>query len=64
MANSSIFNTIPGDGEIAILLYGNVGANQQVDSERVVSELLALEKMYNCIDDCWTFRTKQRGNCR
>jgi len=50
MTNSSIFNTIPGDGEIAILLYGNVGANQQVDSERVVSELLALEKMYNKID--------------
>lgn len=50
MTNSSIFNTIPGDGEIAILLYGNVGAKQQVDSERVVSELLALEKMYNKID--------------
>jgi ATP-dependent Clp protease, proteolytic subunit ClpP len=50
MTNSSIFNTIPGDGEVAILLYGNVGANQQVDSERVVSELLALEKMYNKID--------------
>lgn len=50
MANSSIFNTIPGDGEIAILLYGDVGAKQQVDSERVVSELLAFEKMYNKID--------------
>jgi ATP-dependent Clp protease, proteolytic subunit ClpP len=50
MTNSSIFNTIPGDGEVAILLYGNVGAKQQVDSERVVSELLALEKMYNKID--------------
>ena len=50
MTHSSIFNTIPGDGEIAILLYGNVGAKQQVDSERVVSELLALEKMYNKID--------------
>ncbi len=26
------FNTIPGDGEVAILLYGDVGDGQKVDS--------------------------------
>lgn len=31
------FNTIPGDGEVAILLYGDVGDGQKVDSGRVVS---------------------------
>ena len=34
------FNTIPGDGEVAILLYGDVGDGQKVDSGRVVSELM------------------------
>lgn len=37
------FNTIPGDGEVAILLYGDVGDGQKVDSGRVVSELMALQ---------------------
>ena len=36
------FNTIPGDGEVAILLYGDVGDGQKVDSGRVVSVLMFL----------------------
>lgn len=44
------FNTIPGDGEVAILLYGDVGDGQKVDSGRVVSELMALQAQYGKID--------------
>ena len=44
------FNTIPGDGEVAILLYGDVGDGQKVDSARVVSELLELQARYSKID--------------
>lgn len=44
------FNTIPGDGEVAILLYGDVGDGQKVDSGRVVSELMALQAQYDKID--------------
>ena len=44
------FNTITSDDEVSILLYGEVGQQQQVDSARVVSELLALSKQYDKID--------------
>ena len=44
------FNTIPGDGEVAILLYGDVGDGQKVESGRVVSELLELQARYRKID--------------
>ena len=44
------FNTITSDDEVSILLYGDVGQYQPVDSARVVSELLALSKQYDKID--------------
>lgn len=44
------FNIIPGDGEVAILLYGDVGDGQRVDSGRVVAELMALQSQYSKID--------------
>lgn len=44
------FNIIPGEGSVAILLYGDVGEGQRVDSGRVVSELLSLEANYGKID--------------
>ena len=44
------FNTIPGDGEVAILLYGDVGDGQKVDSSRVVAELTDLQLRYKKID--------------
>lgn len=44
------FNTIPCDGEVAILLYGDVGDGQKVESGRVVSELLELQSRYRKID--------------
>ena len=44
------FNTIPGDGEVAILLYGDIGDGQKVESGRVVSELLDLQARYRKID--------------
>lgn len=44
------FNTIPGDGEVAILLYGDVGDGQKVDSSRVVAELMELQLRYKKID--------------
>lgn len=44
------FNIIPSDGEVAILLYGDVGDGQRVDSGRVVAELMALAEQYKKID--------------
>ena len=45
------FNTIPSEGsEVAILLYGDVGDGQRVDSARVVAELRALQAQYDKID--------------
>lgn len=44
------FNTIPGDGEVAILLYGDVGEGQKVESGRVVGELSDLASRYRKID--------------
>ena len=51
------FNIIPGDGEVAILLYGDVGDGQRVDSGRVVAELMALQTQYSKID----IRINSRG---
>lgn len=45
-----IFDTIPGNGEVAILLYGDVGEGQKVESGRVVSELMELQARYSKID--------------
>lgn len=47
---TKFFNIIPGDGDVAILLYGDVGDNQKVDSARVVTELMALASQYRKID--------------
>lgn len=45
------FNIIPSEGgEVAILLYGDVGEGQRVDSGRVVAELMALAHQYKKID--------------
>ena len=44
------FNIIPGEGEVAILLYGDVGDGLRVDSGRVVAELMALQAQYSKID--------------
>ena len=44
------FNIIPSAGEVAILLYGDVGDGQRVDSGRVVAELMALAEQYKKID--------------
>lgn len=44
------FNIIPGEGEVAILLYGDVGDGEKVESGRVVSELMALASQYKKID--------------
>ena len=46
----NFFNIIPGEGEVAILLYGDVGDGQRVDSGRVVAELMALQSQYSKID--------------
>lgn len=48
--DTKFFNIIPGDGEVAILLYGDVGDGEKVDSARVVSELMALAAQYKKID--------------
>lgn len=50
MMQTKFFNIIPGDAEVAILLYGDVGEYDKVDSSRVVSELLALSAQYKKID--------------
>ncbi len=44
------FNTISGDGEVTILLYGDVGDGEKVDSGRVVAELMELQGRYRKID--------------
>lgn len=46
-----LLNYIPkADGGATILLYGDVGHWNDIDSQRVVAELLALEAQYNTID--------------
>jgi len=47
---TKFFNIIPGDDTVAILLYGDVGEGMDVDSARVVNELLALQAQYKHID--------------
>lgn len=48
---SKFFNYVPkSDGGATILLYGDVGQWGDIDSQRVVTELLALEGEYNSID--------------
>lgn len=47
---TKFFNIIPGESDVAILLYGDVGDNRKVDSARVVSELMALSSQYKKID--------------
>ena len=48
--DTKIFNIIPGRGEVTILLYGDIGDGGKVESGRVVSELLALQRTYSRID--------------
>ena len=49
--NKQFFNIIPSEGgQVAILLYGDVGDGQRVDSGRVVAELLSLQAVYDKID--------------
>lgn len=47
--SAKFFNIIPGKEEVTILLYGDVGNGQKVDSARVVSELLQLSAQYKTI---------------
>lgn len=48
---SKFFNYVPkSDGGATILLYGDVGPWGDIDSQRVVTELLALEREYKAID--------------
>ena len=48
---TNFFNIIPGaDGVATLMLYGDVGDGEKVDSAHVVSELLALQQTYSKID--------------
>lgn len=48
---TKFFNIIPGaDGVATLMLYGDVGDGEKVDSAHVVSELLALQNNYQKID--------------
>ena len=48
---SKFFNYVPkSDGGATILLYGDVGPWGDIDSQRVVTELLSIEGEYNSID--------------
>ena len=44
------FNIIPGDDTVCVLLYGDIGDGQTVDSGRIVGELYALQAQYDKID--------------
>lgn len=46
---TKFFNINPGTEEVSILLYGDVGNGEPVDSGRVVSELLSLASQYKKI---------------
>lgn len=46
---TKFFNINPGTEEVSILLYGDVGNGEPVDSGRVVSELLSLAAQYKKI---------------
>jgi ATP-dependent Clp endopeptidase proteolytic subunit ClpP len=43
-------NQIPGDGRVAVLLYGLIGEGMKADSARVVAELMELAAQYSKID--------------
>lgn len=47
---SKFFNIIPRQGQVSILLYGNVGDGEKVDSGEVVTELMQLASSYEQID--------------
>lgn len=47
--DAKFFNIIPGKEEVTILLYGDVGSGEKVDSARVVGELLQLSSQYKTI---------------
>lgn len=49
MRNGKYFNVIEGDGVARILLYGDVGDGQRVDSARVVAELMSISGRVNKI---------------
>lgn len=49
MINGNFFNVIEGDGVARILLYGDVGDGQRVDSARVVAELMSISGRANKI---------------
>lgn len=44
------FNIIPGEGRATLLLYGDIGDDDRVDSGRIVSELISLQSQYDRID--------------
>ena len=44
------FNIIPGEGSATLLLYGDIGDGDKVESGRIVSELIALQSQYGKID--------------
>ena len=44
------FNVMTSEGTATLLLYGDVGVGDTVDSGRIVSELLALQKQYGKIE--------------
>lgn len=46
----SFFNIIPGEGSATILLYGDIGDGDKVESGRIVCELLSLQSQYDRID--------------
>lgn len=48
--NKFFKNQIPANGSVSVLLYGNVGDGEKVDSERVVTELLGLAAQYGKIN--------------
>ena len=48
---TSIFNVLPSSsGEVAILLYGEIGMYSDITDARVVAELLELSRTYSKID--------------
>lgn len=53
----SFFNIIPGEDSATLLLYGDIGDGDKVESGRIVSELIALQAQYNKID----IRINSRG---
>lgn len=44
------FNIIPGEGSATLLLYGDIGDGDKVESGRIVSELISLQSQYGKID--------------